>query len=149
MIQNWVASSESLRTTELRDMAKQGFQKYFDDLYKPRQKCVVTQGYYFEGGCVTTASLTSYIPLELESLFTVEPYRRYHLPQEHLLMHLKTQSFENRDGHSRPCSSWAVVSLSLVYDILRKATARKRVWMVPSQFQSKVGYKNNKDVYTR
>ncbi|GFV92669.1 uncharacterized protein TNCV_1375201 [Trichonephila clavipes] len=29
---------------ELNDMAENGFQKYFDDLSKPWQKCVVTQG---------------------------------------------------------------------------------------------------------
>ncbi|GFS83354.1 hypothetical protein TNCV_600831 [Trichonephila clavipes] len=39
--------------SELQNMAKNGFQKCFDDLYKPLQKCIVTQGSYFYGGCVS------------------------------------------------------------------------------------------------
>ncbi|GFW88170.1 amiloride-sensitive sodium channel subunit alpha [Trichonephila clavipes] len=41
---------KSASQSELKDMAKNGFQKCFDDLYKLWQKCVVTQGFYFEGG---------------------------------------------------------------------------------------------------
>ncbi|GFT85930.1 hypothetical protein TNCV_3255781 [Trichonephila clavipes] len=44
---------ESASQAELEDMATNGFQKSFGDLYKPWQKCVVTQGSYFEGGCVS------------------------------------------------------------------------------------------------
>ncbi|GFV76350.1 hypothetical protein TNCV_4413291 [Trichonephila clavipes] len=39
---------------DLKDIAEKGFQKCFDYLYKPWQKCVVAQGSYFEGGCVST-----------------------------------------------------------------------------------------------
>ncbi|GFV44786.1 hypothetical protein TNCV_563371 [Trichonephila clavipes] len=38
---------------ESNDMAKNEFQKCFDDLYKPWQKCVVIQGSYFEERCVS------------------------------------------------------------------------------------------------
>ncbi|GFV96356.1 hypothetical protein TNCV_2869341 [Trichonephila clavipes] len=38
------------RQVELKDIAKNGFQNYFDELYKLWQKCAVAQGSYFEGG---------------------------------------------------------------------------------------------------
>lgn len=38
---------------EIKDMAKNGFQTCFDELYRRWQKCVVAQGSYFEGGCVS------------------------------------------------------------------------------------------------
>ncbi|GFV92260.1 hypothetical protein TNCV_3951151 [Trichonephila clavipes] len=38
---------------ELKNMAKNGFQKCFEDLYKRWNKCVVAQGSYFEGWCVS------------------------------------------------------------------------------------------------
>ncbi|GFT33711.1 hypothetical protein TNCV_4382371 [Trichonephila clavipes] len=38
---------KSASQAELKGMAKNGFQKCFDDLYKSWQKCVVTQGSYF------------------------------------------------------------------------------------------------------
>ncbi|GFW53593.1 hypothetical protein TNCV_4814991 [Trichonephila clavipes] len=44
---------KSTSQVELKDMAKNRFQKYFDDLYKPWKKRVVTQGFYFKGGCVS------------------------------------------------------------------------------------------------
>ncbi|GFS57971.1 hypothetical protein TNCV_3124611 [Trichonephila clavipes] len=39
---------KSASQAELKDMAKNGFQKCFEDLYKPWQKCVVTQRSYFK-----------------------------------------------------------------------------------------------------
>ncbi|GFX76956.1 hypothetical protein TNCV_2258191 [Trichonephila clavipes] len=45
---------KSASQAELKDMAKIGFQKCCDDLYKQWQKCVVLQESYFEGGCVST-----------------------------------------------------------------------------------------------
>ncbi|GFY36601.1 hypothetical protein TNCV_28061 [Trichonephila clavipes] len=39
---------KSISQVELKDRAKKGFKKCFDELYKPWQKCVVTQGSYFE-----------------------------------------------------------------------------------------------------
>ncbi|GFX31445.1 hypothetical protein TNCV_432871 [Trichonephila clavipes] len=44
--------SDTKNEVELKDIAKNGFQKCFDDLYKPWQKCVNAQESYFEGGCV-------------------------------------------------------------------------------------------------
>ncbi|GFW82878.1 hypothetical protein TNCV_3494481 [Trichonephila clavipes] len=44
---------KSASLAELKDMAKNGFQKCFDNFYKPWQKCVVTQGSYFEEECVS------------------------------------------------------------------------------------------------
>ncbi|GFT97845.1 hypothetical protein TNCV_2167601 [Trichonephila clavipes] len=38
---------------ELRDMAKNGFQKCFDEFYKLWQKLTAAQGSYFEGRCVS------------------------------------------------------------------------------------------------
>ncbi|GFX97341.1 hypothetical protein TNCV_1077121 [Trichonephila clavipes] len=38
---------------ELKNMAKNGFQKCFYELYKRWQKCAVAQVFYFEGGCVS------------------------------------------------------------------------------------------------
>ncbi|GFY26645.1 hypothetical protein TNCV_2879731 [Trichonephila clavipes] len=43
----------SASKAELTDMAKNGFQKSFDGLYKLRQKSAVAQGFYFEGGYVS------------------------------------------------------------------------------------------------
>ncbi|GFU39164.1 hypothetical protein TNCV_1902611 [Trichonephila clavipes] len=37
-----------------KDMAKNGSQAYFDDLYKQCQMSVAAKGFYFEGGCVST-----------------------------------------------------------------------------------------------
>ncbi|GFU81588.1 hypothetical protein TNCV_4927191 [Trichonephila clavipes] len=42
-----------VKSAELKNMAKNGFQKYFDDIYKPWHLCVVTQGSYFNGACVS------------------------------------------------------------------------------------------------
>ncbi|GFY34097.1 hypothetical protein TNCV_4983001 [Trichonephila clavipes] len=45
-------SSDEVKVTSLealREVAKNGFQK----LYKRWQKCIVTQGDYFEGGCTS------------------------------------------------------------------------------------------------
>ncbi|GFW77879.1 hypothetical protein TNCV_3910891 [Trichonephila clavipes] len=44
---------KSAAQAELKDMSKNEFQKCFDELYKRWQKCVVAQGSYFEGGCVS------------------------------------------------------------------------------------------------
>ncbi|GFX37718.1 hypothetical protein TNCV_1261551 [Trichonephila clavipes] len=43
---------KSASQAELKYMAKNGFQ---NDLYKPWQKCVATQGSYVEGECVSAA----------------------------------------------------------------------------------------------
>ncbi|GFW97675.1 hypothetical protein TNCV_685451 [Trichonephila clavipes] len=43
---------KSASQTELKDMAENGSQKCFDDLYKEWQKCVVARGSYFKGRCV-------------------------------------------------------------------------------------------------
>ncbi|GFX33880.1 hypothetical protein TNCV_3962891 [Trichonephila clavipes] len=44
---------KSASQAELKNMAKNGYQKCFDGLYKPWQKFIVAQGSYFEGGCVS------------------------------------------------------------------------------------------------
>ncbi|GFV37290.1 hypothetical protein TNCV_2699771 [Trichonephila clavipes] len=44
---------KSASQTELKDMAKKGFEKCFDDLFKGWQKCAVAQRSYFKGGCVS------------------------------------------------------------------------------------------------
>ncbi|GFW99477.1 hypothetical protein TNCV_3417101 [Trichonephila clavipes] len=41
--------AKSASQAELKDMAKNGFQKCFDELYKLWQKCTDAQGSYFEG----------------------------------------------------------------------------------------------------
>ncbi|GFV70481.1 hypothetical protein TNCV_2868271 [Trichonephila clavipes] len=42
---------------EVKDMAENRFQKCFENLYKRWQKCVVTLGSYFEGGCISAVKL--------------------------------------------------------------------------------------------
>ncbi|GFW48607.1 hypothetical protein TNCV_4241881 [Trichonephila clavipes] len=44
---------KSASQAEIKNVAKNGFQKRFGDLNKSRQKCVVIQWSYFEGGCVS------------------------------------------------------------------------------------------------
>ncbi|GFU35679.1 hypothetical protein TNCV_2099611 [Trichonephila clavipes] len=44
---------KSASQIELMNITKIGFQICFDDLYKPLKKCIVTQGSYFEGGCIS------------------------------------------------------------------------------------------------
>ncbi|GFV15818.1 hypothetical protein TNCV_988011 [Trichonephila clavipes] len=49
-------SADEVKTTfqaELKHMAKNGFQKCVDDLYKRWQTYIVAQESYFEGGCVS------------------------------------------------------------------------------------------------
>ncbi|GFW20100.1 hypothetical protein TNCV_2320411 [Trichonephila clavipes] len=43
--------SPSCAQAELKGMAKNAFQKCFDDLYKLWQKCVAAEEFYFEGKC--------------------------------------------------------------------------------------------------
>ncbi|GFX98028.1 hypothetical protein TNCV_4906781 [Trichonephila clavipes] len=44
---------KSVSQTELKNVAKNGFQKCFDDLHNRRSMSVVAQGSYFEVGCVS------------------------------------------------------------------------------------------------
>ncbi|GFW61257.1 hypothetical protein TNCV_3377721 [Trichonephila clavipes] len=44
---------KSASQAELKDMAKNGFRKCFDEFYKRSQKCTVVQESYFEEGCVS------------------------------------------------------------------------------------------------
>ncbi|GFS54357.1 hypothetical protein TNCV_4808651 [Trichonephila clavipes] len=46
-------SASQAELNELKDMAQNGIQKCFDDLYKRWNKCVVAQESYFKGGCVS------------------------------------------------------------------------------------------------
>ncbi|GFV32274.1 hypothetical protein TNCV_1675601 [Trichonephila clavipes] len=48
---------KSASQAELKDRTKNRFQKCFDDLNKPWQKCIVTQRSHFEAGCVVPGSL--------------------------------------------------------------------------------------------
>ncbi|GFW63288.1 hypothetical protein TNCV_3477041 [Trichonephila clavipes] len=43
---------KSASQTELKDMAKNGFQKCVDDFNNRWRNCVVAQGSYFEGRCI-------------------------------------------------------------------------------------------------
>ncbi|GFY25918.1 hypothetical protein TNCV_1916681 [Trichonephila clavipes] len=49
-VQEVISASQA----ELKDMAKNGFQKCFGELYKQWQKCAVSQRSYFEEGCVSS-----------------------------------------------------------------------------------------------
>ncbi|GFU80949.1 hypothetical protein TNCV_1276951 [Trichonephila clavipes] len=64
---------ESALLAELEDLAKNGFQKYFDVLYRRWQKCVVAQGSYFEGGCVSATQLVHKPLLQLVGQSDAEP----------------------------------------------------------------------------
>ncbi|GFS86721.1 hypothetical protein TNCV_2407341 [Trichonephila clavipes] len=45
---------KSVSQTEFKYMVKNGFQKCFNELLMPWQKCTVAQESCFEGGCVST-----------------------------------------------------------------------------------------------
>ncbi|GFV90210.1 uncharacterized protein TNCV_4379261 [Trichonephila clavipes] len=48
---------ESASQAKLNDMAQNRFQKCFDDLHKPWQKCVAAQESYFGGGCISVVKM--------------------------------------------------------------------------------------------
>ncbi|GFX46510.1 hypothetical protein TNCV_4549491 [Trichonephila clavipes] len=68
---------KSALQAELKDKAKNGFQKCFEEIYKRCRKCAVAQESYFEGGCVSSLTGLSY-------RLSPETFESYYVYKEHM-----------------------------------------------------------------